>query len=113
MEKENKKIVIDLRQDQVDYLQRLGNEVDSKVFLIDRMFANHAQDTDTALFDSVPFKHYMKEYEKAEFEWEQAKMELQKNFLNDKVKEVTGLENPKYNWSIDDYLSLKCEVTLI
>ena len=109
----NKKFTVDITEEQANYLQRLGNEVDSKVFLIDRMFASHAQDTDTALFDSVPFKHYMKEYEKAQFEWEQAKLEFQKNFLNDKVKEATGLEDPKYNWQINDYLSLKCEVTLI
>ena len=110
---DNKKFTVDITEEQANYLQRLGNEVDSKVFLIDRMFANHAQDTDTALFDSVPFKHYMKEYEKAQFEWEQAKLEFQKNFLNDKVKEATGLEDPKYNWQINDYLSLKCEVILI
>lgn len=110
---DNKKFTVNITEEQANYLQRLGNDVDSKVFLIDRIFANHAQDTDTALFDSVPFKHYMKEYEKAEFEWEQAKLEFQNNFLNDKVKEATGLEDPKYNWQIDDYLSLKCEVTLI
>ena len=109
----NKKFTVDITEEQANYLQRLGNEVDSKVFLIDRMFANHAQDTDTALFDSVPFKHYMKEYEKAQFEWEQAKLEFQNTYLNDKVKEATGLEDPKYNWQINDYLSLKCEVTLI
>lgn len=110
---ETKKIIIELTQDQVDYLQRLGNEVDSKVFLIDHMFANHAQDTNTALFDSVPFQHYMQEYEKARFEWEQAKLEFQNTYLNDKVKEATGLKDPKYNWQINDYLSLKCEVTLL
>ena len=108
-----KTFIIDFSEEQGNYLQRLGNEVDSKVFLIDRMFANHASDTDTLLFDSVPFKHYMKEYEKARFEFEEAKSEFQKTYLDKKVKEVTKLENPQYNWMIDDYSSLQCRVTLI
>lgn len=108
-----KKFIIDITEEQANYLQRLGAEVDAKIFLIDRMFANHVSDTDTALFDSVPFQHYMKEYEKANFVWEQAKLEFRKTFLDEKVKEITGLDNPSYNWTINDYLSLKCEVTLV
>lgn len=112
-EAEVKTITIGLTQEQVDYLQRLGSDVDAKVFLIDRMFANHAADKDTSMFDSVPFKHYMKEYEEAQFAWEQAKLELQKGYLDEKVKEATGLEKPRYNWAINDYLALECEVTLL
>lgn len=108
-----KTITIEFNQEQANYLQRLGADVDSKIFLIDRMFANHAADTDTAMFDSVPFKHFMAEYEKARYEWEEAKQEFQKTYLDPKVKEATGLENPKYNWMINDYLSLKCEVTVL
>jgi len=107
------KFTVDISQEQANYLQRLGADVDSKVFLIDRMFSNHSSDTDTTLFDSVPFKHYMSEYEKAQFEWEQAKLEFQKNYLDNKVKELTKLENPKYSWMINDYLSLKCEITML
>lgn len=108
-----KKIYVDFTQEQADYLQRLGMEVDGKVFLIDRMFANHAMDTDTALFDSVPFKKYSKEYEECFHKFELAKAEFQNTYLDPIVKEMTGLEHPKYNWEINDYLSLKCEVTLL
>ena len=108
-----KKINIEFNQEQADYLQRLGVEVDSKVFLIDRMFANHASDTDTALFDSIPFKHYMSEYEKAYTEWELAKKDLENTILKPEVKKITGVENPLFNWKIDDYLSGECEITLL
>lgn len=104
---------VEIKQEQADYLQRLGNEVDSKVFLIDRMFANHATDTDTSMFDSVPFKHFMGEYEKARFAWETAKTEFQHGYLDAAVKEITGRDNVNYSWKIDDFLSLKCEVTIV
>ena len=110
---ENKEFIVNISQEQADYLQRLGNEVDSKMFVIDRLFSNHVTDTDTQLFDSIPYKHYMKEFEKAHFMWEQAKIEFEKSFLVPIVKEKTGIENPSFNWSIDDYLSLECKVTII
>lgn len=107
------KFTVDLTTEQVNYLQRLGADVDSKVFLIDRMFSNHANDEDAALFDSVPFKHYMEEYEKARMEWEFAKSEFQKNYLDKKVKEHMKKDDVAYNWQIKDYLSLKCEITVL
>lgn len=110
---DNKEFVIKITEEQANYLQRLGSEVDSKVFIIDRLFATHAADTDTQLFDSVPYKHYMKEFEKAHFAWEQAKVAFEKEVLIPIVKEKTGLENPSFNWSIDDYLALECRITLI
>ena len=107
------KFNIEISQEQVNYLQRLGMEVDGMIFLIDRIFSNHANDTDLTLFNSVPFQHYMKKYEDAYAAWELAKQEFQSSFLDKKVKEITNLENCKYNWTIDDYSSLICEVTLV
>ena len=107
-----KNFIITISEDQANYLQRLGVEVDSKVFLLDRIFANHAQDEDTQLFDSIPYKHYMKEYEKAHFEWEIAKMEFENNFLKPIVREKTQQENPTFSCMIDDYNSLECKITL-
>ena len=108
-----KKIIVEINQEQADYLQRLGSEVDSKVFLIDRMFANHATDDDTALFDSVPFKHFMKEYEKARFAWETAKTEFQHTYLDPKVKEILKTDDVRYSWAINDFSTLQCEVTVV
>lgn len=108
-----KEFIIKITEDQANYLQRLGTEVDSKVFIIDRLFANHATDTDTQLFDSVPFQHYVKEYEKAYLEWELAKAEFKEQVLIPIVREKTGEENPNFNWIIDDFLSLECKITLV
>ena len=108
-----KEFVIELTQDQVDYLQRLGAEVDGKVFLIDRMFANHATDTDTMLFDSVPFKHYTKEYENAYAAWELAKKEIETSQIKPEVQRITGREDVQFSWLIDDYTSLECKITLV
>lgn len=108
-----KEFIITLTEDQANYLQRLGSEVDSKVFIIDRLFANHAQDDDTQLFDSVPYKHYMKEYEKAYTAWEFAKADLEKNTLLPIVREKTQEDNPAFTWLIDDYSSLECKITLV
>lgn len=108
-----KKFTVDITTEQANYLQRLGADVDSKVFLIDRMFSNHASDEDTALFDSVPFKHYMSEYEKSRMEWELAKSEFQKTYLDKKVAEITKEKDVSYTWQIKDFLSLKCEITVL
>ncbi len=110
---QEKEFIIPITEEQVNYLQRLGSEVESKVFIIDKLFANHANDTDTQLFDSIPFKHYMKEYEKAHFEWEQAKIEFEKQVLIPAVAEKTGIIEPSFNWKIDDYLSLQCKITMV
>lgn len=108
----SKEITINISEEQANYLQRLGAEVDAKVFLIDRMFANHANDTDTVLFDSIPFQHYMEKYREAVTAYDMAKQEFQNGFLDPLIHKEYG-EDTKYNWSIDDFLSLECKVTLI
>ena len=110
---DNKNFVIQISEEQANYLQRLGAEVDSKVFVIDRLFANHANDTDTQLFDSVPYKHYMHEYEKAHLAWETAKQEFEKTVLRPIVAERTGIKEPAFSWMIDDFVSRECKITLV
>ena len=105
-------LIIKFNEEQANYLQRLGLEVDAKMFLIDRMFANHASDTDAKLFDSIPFKHYCSEYEKAYNAFELAKKEFQLTYLEPMVKEQLGYD-VKFNWKIDDYLSGECIVTIV
>ena len=41
-----------------------------------------------------------------------AKQEFQNGFLDPLIHKEYG-EDTKYNWSIDDFLSLECKVTLI
>lgn len=107
-----KTYTIKINQEQANYLQRLGIEVEGKSFLIDRMFANHAMDEDTMLFDSVPFKHFMSEFEKAKAEFDLAKTEFQNTFLDKEVAKITGKEDNIYSWQIDDYSSLECKVVI-
>ena len=109
-----RQITINIKQEHADRLQRLGYEVDSKVFLIDRMFANHAQDTDTSMFESVPFRHFFSEYEKARVALETAKSEFQRGFLEPRVKEILKTdEHIEFSWMIDDFTTLQCEVTVV
>ncbi len=105
------KFTFDLTEEQITYLQRLGNEVDTKVFLIDRMMANHATDTDLSLFESKPFKHFMSEYEKSYAMWEMAKSEFEKTVVNPIVAEKYG-PNALYSWMINDFEEGTCEVTI-
>ena len=105
------KFTFELTEEQINYLQRLGNEVDTKIFLIDRMMANHVNDTDLSLFESKPFKHFMSEYEKAYAMWEMAKQEFEKNVVIPLVVEKYGAE-AVYTWNIKDFTFGTCEVTI-
>ncbi len=105
--------IIDISEEQANYLQRLGMEVDSKIFIIDRLFTNHMQDDTTELFNSIPYKYYMQEYEKTFAAWETAKQSFEKNIVMPAVQQKTGLENPNFSWQINDYSSLKCKITLL
>jgi len=115
---ENLKIVnsketfkITIPQELVDYVQRLGRDVDSRVYLIDRMFYNHRNDEDTNMFDSVPFKKYQKEFEELKAEYDMAVDKLGEKLIPF-VVEKTGIEDPKFDWKIDDFTSLEVEITM-
>lgn len=108
-----KKFVLDLTEEQVNYLQRIGTELDGKVFLLDRMFETHAMDTDTSMFQSVPFKHFMAEYENTYAEWELAKKHLEDSYIRPEVLKRTNGESVNFQWAINDYLAKQCEVTIL
>lgn len=107
------KFYVDFTEEQGLTLQMLGTEVDSKIFLIDRLLANHANDTDTQLFDSIPFKHYYKDYEKTYVKYEQAKKDFENNYLKPIVEKQVGKKDIPFTWQIEDFDSGKCEITLI
>lgn len=106
------KFTIDLTQELVDYVQRIGYEVDTRVYLIDRMFDMHKNDTDTALFDSVPFKKYHGELAEKKAEYDMAVRKL-----GDKLKPVVckmaGREDVNFNFEIPDFNDLKARITLL
>lgn len=106
------KFNVEVEENVINYLERLGMEVDAQVYLIDRMFANHAYDTDTELFESIPFKHFMRRYEESKYAWEMAKSEFQKTYLDPIVAEKIGKQGVAYNWIIPDFSAHVCEVTV-
>lgn len=107
-----KNFTVKMSQEQANYLQRLGQEVDGKAFIIDRMFATHAMDEDTMIFESVPFKHFMKQFEEANAEFDFAKQEFQDTYLKGEVEKLTGIKDPVFNWQIDNYNALEVKVMM-
>ena len=108
-----KMFTIPITEEDAILLQRLGAEVDGKIFVIDRLFSIHAADQDTQLFESVPFKHYMEEYNKAYAEWENAKKEFETKTVRPAVIEKFGDDKNLASWSIDDFSSLECKVIMM
>ena len=108
-----KEFYVDINPEQGNYLQRLGLEVDSKLFLIDRMFSNHANDTDTILFESIPFKYYHQEYEKAYQAYSLAKEEFKNTYLVPLVQQhLNTVEKVNFSWVIEDFLSNQCKIII-
>lgn len=106
-----KEFYMDVNQETINYLQRLGFEVDGARSLIDFMFDAHKNDTDTTLFDSVPWKAYMKKYEEANAAYALAKAEYGRELQNI-VDAKTGKKNTIFDWSIDDFQEKKVRITI-
>jgi len=107
------KLYIELEQEQINYLQRLGIEVDSMAFIIDRLFENHKNDTDNSMFDSIPWNTYLKKFEQTNCEYNFAKSamsDILKNIIANKL-EIEDPETLKFDWSIDFYKKI-AEITL-
>ena len=102
---------ITIPQELVDYVQRLGRDVDSRVYLIDRLFENHRNDEDTTMFDSVPFKKYQKEFEELKAEYDIAVKQLGDKLIPFVQKE-TGIDEPRFDWKIEDFSSLEVIITM-
>lgn len=96
---------VSITQQQANLLQRLGMEVDSKMFLIKFLSQENGS--------SEILKKYIEEYEKAFAEFQLAKQALQTDYLTSEVKKITGLEHPEYKWSINDYNTLECKITVL
>ena len=106
-----KVLEIELTQEMIDYVQRLGFEVDARVHLLDRMFDNHKDDITTKMFDSVPFKKYYKEYETLKAEYDMATKKLE-GTIREIVIEKTGNPDVRFNWFIDNFTDLKARIEL-
>ena len=103
-------VVIKISQEQANYLQRLGLEIDTKVFLIERMIDMHKDDT--SFSESPAFQYYIQEYEKAYAEYELAKEEFQNDYVKVEINRLFGNGAKVLKWNIDDFRSLECKVLI-
>lgn len=94
-----------------DYLQRLDHEVAARAFIIDRMMTAHKDDTDASVFNSVPFKTYMKQFEEKSAEYDIAKKKFTK-YLAPLVQKQEGVENVEFNWLVEDFRELRVKITV-
>ena len=108
-----KNFTIELKQEMVDYIQRIGYEVDTRVYLIDRMFDMHKNDTDTSLFDSLPFKKYHSELEAKKAEFDMAVRKLGDEVIEPIVCEKLGKNIVKFNFEIPDFNNPLVHITVL
>ena len=107
----DKQFTLVVENDLVDYLQRLGFDIDSRLAVIDRMFVNHKDDTDASVFESVPWKKYSKELEETQAEYTMAKDEFS-NILIPLVEEKTGTKGVSFDWRIENFKDAEVIITL-
>ena len=107
----DKQFTLVVENDLVDYLQRLGFDIDSRLAVIDRMFVNHKDDTDASVFESVQWKKYSKELEDTQAEYTMAKDEFSK-ILIPLVEEKTGTKGVSFDWKIENFKDAEVIITL-
>lgn len=108
-----KEFTIELNQKEVDYIQRIGYEIDTRVYLIDRMFDMHKNDTDASLFDSVPFKKYHKELEERKAEFDMAVKKLGEDVIKPVVCKKLGVDDVNFNFEIPDFSNPLVYITVL
>ena len=108
-----KNFTITIKNEMVDYLQRLGLDVDTRIMVIDRMFENHKDDADASVFDSVPWNKYYSELESAKNEYELAKIKFGNEVLKPLVAKKIGYETDNFNWKITDFASSEVHIEII
>jgi hypothetical protein len=109
--REMRKFELQVTQELVDYVQRLGYEVDGYAYIISQIFDQHKNDVDDSVISSVPFKSYQTKYAKIKSEYEIAKMDLEKE-IKKLVAEKTSIEDPKFDWEIKNFSDLTVDITL-
>ncbi|WP_343209461.1 hypothetical protein [Anaerolentibacter hominis] len=90
-----KKFKIDINQETVNYMQKLAYEVGARQDVIGNLLELHKFDTDTSLFDSVPFRAYTTQLAEVKAEYELAKQELQTRFIPEEVQALP------HNWELN------------
>lgn len=102
---------IEITQELANYLQRLGLEIDTRLSIIDRLLTNHKDDPDASVFESVPWKTYMKELEEKQAEYELAKTQMS-NYLIPLIAEKEGRNDVMFDWKIEDFSILEATIII-
>lgn len=98
-----KKFEIEIPQEQIDYLQRYGMEVDTRYDIVARIVENHKNDVDDSVLTSPVFEHYHHAAAEAKLAYESAKQEFTNSFLKEAVENKIGKKGVKFNWNIADF----------
>lgn len=98
-----KSFEIEMTQEQVDYLQRLGMEMDVRYDIVARIIENHKNDIDDAVLTSAVFTKYHHAAAEAKLSYETAKIEFGNTYLQPIVDEKVGKENTPFTWEIPDF----------
>ena len=88
-------IKIDVNKETVNYIERLHYEVDQRKDIIQRLIESHANDEDASVLTSPAFKAYSSELSEFVAEYENAKSELQNNYVPE------YLNGHQLKWTLD------------
>lgn len=106
-----KNFTLELNKETADYLQRLAYEVMTRKDVVAHMLESAKDDADASVLDSVPFKHYHKLLEEAEYSYDVAKAELEKS-LQPRVLEHEG-KDVKFRWEVTDFSEHLVHITVL
>lgn len=95
-----------------NYLERLTYETGYMKDIIDHIFISHKNDADASLFDSVPWKTYMKKYQEAFAEFDMAKEKLTEELMPI-VKEKLNKEIVSFTWRIVNFNDNLIEIQVV
>lgn len=99
-------------EEMVTPLQKLDYEISTASFIVERLFDTHKGDADTSLFDSVPFKAYIKKIEEARYAYDQEKQKLT-DYLIPLIKEKENDENVNFNWNLENFAIPEVRIDII
>lgn len=77
---------IALNKETIDYIQSLFLDYKAKQDILNSVFEGHKYDTDSSVIESVPFKHYEKEFAKAKFAFDTCMNNVQEEYIPDDLK---------------------------
>lgn len=97
------KFEVEMTQEQIDYLQRLGMEMDTRYDIVARIIENHKNDVDDTVLNSTVFTKYHHAAAEAKLAYETAKIEFGNTYLQPIIDNKTGKKNVPFTWEIPDF----------